>query len=864
MPVPSPVRAAALLAACCTLTAIAPAHAATCVWSLAGTGAFETPAHWTGCADMAGPSTRAPGGGDTAVVAQGTAEITMNSPITLAGLELGVGGVLGVAGSIQPVVTITGQLRLNGGTATSVLGVNTLRLELPAGSATQLLAPSRLANGCSLSNAGTMQLGSTSGVALRLDVAAELTNAAGGTITLAGGDSRLLLDGASSLTNAVGATLSVSGNAVIGKPPGAAAGTVVITNQGQFDVVGPGTLSMPAPAGSVQFRQYNQLGITQATLLCVANSCALSLAASAGAIAGRRIQLVDGTLDLGAPTALLSIPSDAVLAGRGALNGGISLSGRLIPGADAGAPFGTLSCTGSLVVGSAGTVAIDLGGAADTQRDRISCAGNAAIGGASALDGAGRLQLNVVDGYAPALGESAPVISYGTFTPDAAFGVIESDYALDFATRFDAAALVVFPAPRLRLVDNAVVEGNSGESALGIDLVLSQPGTLPVTAQVAKAAAGTAGGGDVFGLLAIGNGGFVNPIAAVNFAPGEVTQRVRARIFGDTSVEADEDFVVELPRHGLTNAAFGNGVSGRLTGIGTILSDDVPAGTRYLLAAQRVATQGVRRYDTNGTFYDSWNVEASTGQVAGMCGDGTGNVLVTRFNMTNGPVLFSRNGAPRQRPFGPVSGVSYFNHESCVVDAEGQIYIGQAGEVVSSDPEVPILRFGPGGVLRERILVPTGTRGTDWIELGADPCVLLYTSEDAAVRRYDRCAGTALPDLTSALQPPCFALKRRANDELLVACQDNAYRLDAAGVILRTYPRTGLGETNPQGLFALALDPDGSSFWTAGLQSGNVYRVDIETGNVLTTFNAGSSGVSGLLVQAGAVAADGVFADSFE
>jgi len=39
-------------------------------------------------------------------------------------------------------------------------------------------------------------------------------------------------------------------------------------------------------------------------------------------------------------------------------------------------------------------------------------------------------------------------------------------------------------------------------------------------------------------------------------------------------------------------------------------------------------------------------------------------------------------------------------------------------------------------------------------------------------------------------------------------------------------------------MFALNLDPDGTSFWTAGYETGNIYRVDIATGAVLTTFNA--------------------------
>ncbi|MBP8309049.1 MAG: hypothetical protein KAY46_17370, partial [Burkholderiaceae bacterium] len=41
------------------------AGAATCQWN-AASGAWTTPANWTGCADMPGPSTRSPGATDIA------------------------------------------------------------------------------------------------------------------------------------------------------------------------------------------------------------------------------------------------------------------------------------------------------------------------------------------------------------------------------------------------------------------------------------------------------------------------------------------------------------------------------------------------------------------------------------------------------------------------------------------------------------------------------------------------------------------------------------------------------------------------------------------------------------------------------
>jgi sugar lactone lactonase YvrE len=250
----------------------------------------------------------------------------------------------------------------------------------------------------------------------------------------------------------------------------------------------------------------------------------------------------------------------------------------------------------------------------------------------------------------------------------------------------------------------------------------------------------------------------------------------------------------------------------------------------------------------------------------GVCFSPDGKVLATRFGQnTAGARLFSRHGAVQVSDFGATPGLFFNSHESCVYDAAGNVYIGQAGISGSSDASVPVLKFGPTGILLDSFVLPTGTRGTDWIELSSNQCTLYYTSEDTTVRRYNLCTRTPLADLTSVLTGPCYALRLRPNSELMVACQDNVYRVSAQGSILRTYTRQSIGETNAQGLFALNLDPDGTSFWTAGALSGMVYRVDIASGAVLTAFASGASGgASGLAVYDELSETDVLLADGFE
>ena len=88
-----------------------------------------------------------------------------------------------------------------------------------------------------------------------------------------------------------------------------------------------------------------------------------------------------------------------------------------------------------------------------------------------------------------------------------------------------------------------------------------------------------------------------------------------------------------------------------------------------------------------------------------------------------------------------------------------------------------------------------------------------------------------------------IANKTQHNGEVMVACANLVYRLDNTGAVMQTYPKSGFvtpggGTGEPSTLFALNLDPDGTSFWTAGYTTGNVYRIDISSGAQLTTFTA--------------------------
>jgi sugar lactone lactonase YvrE len=126
------------------------------------------------------------------------------------------------------------------------------------------------------------------------------------------------------------------------------------------------------------------------------------------------------------------------------------------------------------------------------------------------------------------------------------------------------------------------------------------------------------------------------------------------------------------------------------------------------------------------------------GYTTGMALDTAGNLYVTNF--TAGAITRFDSGGNRLGTFGSGYNAS---PESIAFDAAGDAYVGQA------DGSRDVLHFDGEGELLDAFNVPTERRGSDWIDLEADQCTLLYTSEGTRIKRYDVCEDLALPDLTA-------------------------------------------------------------------------------------------------------------------
>jgi len=254
----------------------------------------------------------------------------------------------------------------------------------------------------------------------------------------------------------------------------------------------------------------------------------------------------------------------------------------------------------------------------------------------------------------------------------------------------------------------------------------------------------------------------------------------------------------------------------------------IPGVQGNVLAGSGTATTGgiITEWTPAGVFVQNWDTTSFSSEQTGMCFDEFGNMRATSF--TAGTMtLFDDSANIITHPWaGPFSNAP----ESCVVDAAGNIY---TGEVNGGDND--IRKWSPAGVLLAQFS-PSVSRGTDWIDLAADQCTMRYTTEDQTIRQFDVCTNTQLANFASGLPGGvCFAHRILADGGSLVACQDRVTRLDSTGAVTQTYLASGFTPVDTF-LFALNLDPDGTSFWTGGIATGNIYRIDIASGNQIGGF----------------------------
>jgi len=230
---------------------------------------------------------------------------------------------------------------------------------------------------------------------------------------------------------------------------------------------------------------------------------------------------------------------------------------------------------------------------------------------------------------------------------------------------------------------------------------------------------------------------------------------------------------------------------------------------------------------------------------AGSAFDANGNFYVT--DDVNGDISeFSPTGAPL-----PTFATGLSNPLSIVFDNSGNMYVGQQStpyiaEFASDGTRLPDI--GP---------LQTELYGDDWIDLSSDECTFYYTTEGTDILTYNKCTHTQGPDFnqvpfpsidsSTGLPVNAFQLKILANGDVLVADSNAVLLLDSNGNVVQTYSCSSLPNCGGQ-LFAISVDPSGTSFWTGDSSSGYIYQINIATGALMQTINSQSGTLYGLSV----------------
>ncbi|MEK7831012.1 MAG: hypothetical protein AAB401_08000, partial [Acidobacteriota bacterium] len=250
----------------------------------------------------------------------------------------------------------------------------------------------------------------------------------------------------------------------------------------------------------------------------------------------------------------------------------------------------------------------------------------------------------------------------------------------------------------------------------------------------------------------------------------------------------------------------------------------------------------VKRFSPTGALLQTLDSGSGSTETTGMAFNCDGDLISTQFT-TSSVFRFNIEGVL----LGPFGSGYDLRPESVVIDGFENVYIGQA------DGSRTIRKFNSAGTFITTISPPVGNpRGTDWLDIAGDQKTLFYTSEGHEIRRFDLSTNTPLTNFNTVPFPGgtnpggrpivAYALRLLRAGGVLVANTQNILRLDAAGNVVQTYDVSGEDDW-----FALNLDPDGTTFWSGNLITGQVYRFNISTGAVVSNFDAGTR-IGGLAV----------------
>jgi uncharacterized repeat protein (TIGR01451 family) len=247
-------------------------------------------------------------------------------------------------------------------------------------------------------------------------------------------------------------------------------------------------------------------------------------------------------------------------------------------------------------------------------------------------------------------------------------------------------------------------------------------------------------------------------------------------------------------------------------------------------------------YKPNGTLAQVLGSGNLGGNIGGIAFDTSGNLYAANPSARTGSISgtverFGSNGSgPTTFGTGPTGNGYDASPQSVVLGPDGSVYVAQSAGRGS------LLKFAPaGGAATFEFFPPTDSGPINWIELLDDNDTILYTTGvfgangGKVVKAFDTGDNIYLPDFAQNLPgAAAFGLRELPDKTVLVADGDRIVRVNPSGAVTQTYT-IGTG-----GLFhSLNLDPDGVTFWTLEDVSGTMYRINIATGAMVTSFSTG-------------------------
>ncbi|MDX6668318.1 MAG: hypothetical protein QOK04_1698 [Solirubrobacteraceae bacterium] len=219
-------------------------------------------------------------------------------------------------------------------------------------------------------------------------------------------------------------------------------------------------------------------------------------------------------------------------------------------------------------------------------------------------------------------------------------------------------------------------------------------------------------------------------------------------------------------------------------------------------------------YDNSGTFKETIDQGNNARFTTGCAFDANSDLYTTNFS---GGQVIKFSGTDPHSVLQTIAATN--GAEDVVFDQAGNFYVSAArGADV-------IHKYNAAGTF----VTDYATGESDWLDLAANQTTMFFTGESGGrIQRFDLAGNAALTDFAT-VAATAYALRLLPPGDgsggLLVADSADIKRLDGSGSVVQTYDATGQNNW-----FALNLDPNGTSFWSGDLSTGNFYRFNIATG----------------------------------